>query len=111
MVIIMATALSIQKARRALVPMRKATIDAFLLGTFIIIILTYTGILFTFPLLVVFVYALAYLLAVVIRLRKAAFDAGLSLDREHTLDEANATLSSERNLIGLLLFWGNHPSM
>lgn len=91
--------------------MRKATMDAFLLGTLIVIILTYTGVLFTFPLLIVLVYALAYFLAAIIRLCKAAYDAGLSLDREHTLDEANATLSSERNLIWLMLFWGNHPSM
>ena len=84
--------------------------DAFLLGSFIVVILTYTGILFTFPLLAVLVYALAYLFAVVIRLRKAAHDASVAFDREQTLDEANATLSSERNLIGLMLFWGNHPS-
>ena len=63
----------LQKARHALVPMRKATMDAFLLGTFIVM-LTYagTGLLFTYTWLIVPIYALVYLIAAVLRLRQAA---------------------------------------
>ncbi len=64
----------LQKARHALVPMRKATMDALLLGTLIVIILTYagTGIPFTNTWLIVPIYAFVYLIAVVLRLRQAA---------------------------------------
>ena len=67
----------LQKARHALVPMRKATIDALLLGTLIVIILITlvyvgTGILFTYTWLIVPIYALVYLIAVILRLRQAA---------------------------------------
>ena len=63
----------LQKARRALVPMRKATMDALLLTAFIFIgLLVFTGILFTSPWLILPIYALAYLLTVVLRLRQAA---------------------------------------
>ncbi len=64
----------LQKARHALVPMRKATMDALLLGTLIVIILTYagTGIPFTYTWLILPIYALVYLIAVVLRLRQAA---------------------------------------
>ena len=69
----MTSANFMQKAQHALGPMRRATMDAFLLGTFIII-LTYaaTTFPFSFPLMIVFVYALVYLIAVILRLRKAA---------------------------------------
>ena len=75
----------LQKARHALVPMRKATIDALLLGTLIVIILTYAGIgiLFTYTWLIVPIYALVYLIAVVLRLRKAAHDARVADGRGH----------------------------
>ncbi len=53
-------------------PMRKAMMDAFLLGTLIDLPLIYTGVVLTFPLLLVLVYALVYLIALVLRLRKAA---------------------------------------
>ena len=74
-----------QKARYALVPMRKATIDALLLGALIVIILAYAGIdiLFTYTPLIVPIYALVYLIAVVLRLRKAAHDARVADGREH----------------------------
>ena len=100
-----------QKARRALVPMRKATMDAFLLGTIIVIPLTFagTGILFTYTWLIVPIYALVYLIAVVLRLRQAAHAATAAYNREQSLDEASQELSSARTLIAVGLYWGNHP--
>jgi phosphatidylserine synthase len=63
----------LQKARDALVPMRQATMDALLLGTLILILLLVSpGILLTYPWLILPIYALAYLLAVILRLRQAA---------------------------------------
>jgi len=62
----------LQRARHALVPMRKATIDALLLTAFILICLLYTGVLLSYPWLILPIYALAYLLAVILRLRQAA---------------------------------------
>ncbi len=105
----MTTALFTQKVRHALVPMRKATMDAFFLGSFISIILLVTGVLFAYSWLIVLIYALAYLFALVIRLRKAAYDASVALNQDPSLEEANETLVSEKTRIGLMLFWGNHP--
>ncbi|HEU0000628.1 MAG TPA: hypothetical protein VFQ36_07005 [Ktedonobacteraceae bacterium] len=107
----MTNAVFTQKLRRALVPMRKATIDALLLGSLIALILIYTQVVLRYPWLIIIAYVFVYSAALVIRLRKAAYDASVFIDREQTLDEANATLSSGRNFIGLLLFWGNHPHM
>ena len=107
----MTNAVFTQKLRRALVPMRKATIDALLLGSLIALILIYTQVVLRYPWLIIIAYVFVYSAALVIRLRKAAYDASVFIDREQTLDEANATLSSGRNFIGLLLFWGNHPPM
>ncbi len=64
-----------QKVRRAPVAMRKATVDAFLLTLLAAECLLYTGILQ--PLLIVLIYALVYLIAVLLRLRKAAYDMPL----------------------------------
>jgi hypothetical protein len=65
-----------QKARRTLVPMRKATMDAFLLTILAVICLAFFAIPVTHPLLfvlvIVLVFALVYVIAVVLRLRKAA---------------------------------------
>ena len=65
---IMNVANILQNARRALVPMRKATIDALLLTAFIVSFLVFTGVLFSYPWLIVAIYVLTYLLAVVLRL-------------------------------------------
>ena len=58
--------------------MRKALIDAVLLGTLIVIGFAYAGsiLLLTFPLLILLVYVLAFLLAFILRLRQAAREAG-----------------------------------
>jgi Zn-dependent membrane protease YugP len=61
-----------QKVRYALVPMRKAGVDAFLLTAFIAWFLVITGILFSYPWLILPIYMLAYLLTMVLRLRQAA---------------------------------------
>ena len=98
-----------QKTRLALVQMRKATMDAFLLGSFILIILTFTGVAFTYPWLIILIYGLVYLIALVLRLSKAAYDAPEALNQEQILEEANETVVSEKTRIGLMLFWGNHP--
>jgi phosphatidylserine synthase len=69
----MTTVHFLQKVRDALVPMRKATMDALLLTAFIFILLfVFPGILLSYPWLILPIYALAYLLAVVLRLRQAA---------------------------------------
>ena len=72
----MTTARFTQKARRALVPMRKATLDAFLLTILTVVCLAFLGIPVTHPflfvLVIVLVFALVYVIAVVLRLRKAA---------------------------------------
>ena len=59
-VVIMTTTSFLRKVRRARVPMRKATMDAFLLGTLIVVIFAYSGsiVLFTFPLLLILVLLL-----------------------------------------------------
>ncbi len=105
----MTTTLFIQKARRVLVPMRKAAMDAILLGSLIVIILLATSILFTYSWLIILTYALVYLIALVLRLRKAAYGANVVLNQDQDLDEANETLVSEKTRIGWTLFWGNHP--
>ncbi len=68
-----------QQARRALVPMRKATLDAFLLTILTVVCLIYTDIPVTHPflsvLVIVLVFALVYVIAVVLRLRRAATNA------------------------------------
>jgi hypothetical protein len=109
MVKTMITALFIKKARRALVPMWKATMDAFLLGSLIVILLLASSILFTYPWLIILTYALVYLVALVLRLRKAAYEANLALNQDRDLDAANETLVSEKTRIGWMLFWGSHP--
>jgi hypothetical protein len=104
----MTTGNFLQKARRALVPMRKATMDALFLTAFISIGLLVTGVLFSYPWLILPIYALAYLLAVVLRLRQAARETTAAANQEQSLEGALQELSSTRTLIGLWLFWGNH---
>ena len=64
----------LQRARHALIPMRKATIDALLLTAFISIgfLFLFPGILFSSPWVFLPIYTLAYLLTVLLRLRQAA---------------------------------------
>ncbi len=85
--------------------------DAILLGSLIVIILLATSILFTYPWLIILTYALVYLNALVLRLRKAAYGANVVLNQDQDLDEANETLVSEKTRIGWMLFWGNHPGI
>jgi hypothetical protein len=68
----MTTARFTQQARVALVPMRKATLDAFLLTILTVVCLTFLDIPVTHPFLSVLVFALVYVIAVVLRLRRAA---------------------------------------
>ena len=69
----MTTIQFLQKARHALVPMRKATIDALILAAFVFIgLFVFPGILLSYPWLMLPISALAYLLTVVLRLRQAA---------------------------------------
>ncbi len=75
----MTTARFTQQARVALVPMRKAMLDAFLLTLLTVVCLTFLGIPVTHPflsvLVIVLVFALVYVIAVVLRLRRAATNA------------------------------------
>lgn len=107
----MATVRFMQKARRILVPMGKAALDAFLLGSLIDIFLLISSILFTYPWLIILPYALVYLVALVLRLRKPAYKANLVLNQDPDLDVANETLVSEKTRIAWMLFWGNHSGM
>jgi len=95
---IMNVANILQNARRALVPMRKATIDALLLTAFIVSFLVFTGVLFSYPWLIVAIYVLTYLLAVVLRLRHAARQMRVEAEKEQSLEEAYKVLSSPRTL-------------
>src|SRR6266567_1159071 len=99
----------LQKARLALVPMRKATIDALLLTAVIVYFLVFTGALFSYPWLIIVIYMLAFLLSVEFRLRQAARQMRVAIDKEQSLEEASQELSSPRSLVGLMLYWGNHP--
>ncbi len=71
----MTTAHFTQKARRALVPMRKATLDAFFLTMLTVACLIYTDIPVTHPFVIVLVFALVSVIAVVLRLRRTATNA------------------------------------
>jgi hypothetical protein len=69
----MTTVHFLQQARHALVPMRKAAMDALLLTAFILIgLVFFTGILVSYPWLILPIYALAYPLTLVLRLHQAA---------------------------------------
>ncbi|SRR6266705_1333056 len=100
----------LQKVNHSLVPMRKATIDALLLTVFTGWFLFVTGVLFSYPWLIVVLYVLAYLLAVVRRLRQAARQMAVAPGQEQPLEKAYQEMSSPRTLVGLMLFWGNHGS-
>ena len=82
----MTTTNFLQKARRALVLMRKASVDAFLLTTFIVILLVFTGIFLTYPWLIILIYALAYLVAVLLRLRKTTHDTTVAYDQKQSFE-------------------------
>lgn len=77
----------LKQARHALVPMRKATIDALLLTAFILIgLLVFTGILFTYPWLILPIYALALLLTVGLRLRQVDREATVASDQAQSFE-------------------------
>jgi CHASE2 domain-containing sensor protein len=95
-VVTMTTALFIKKMRGAFVPMRKAVMDALLLGTTILIILFATSVLFTYGWLIIPTYALVFLLALVIRLRMASRYTSGTPGQEESLKKANETLISEK---------------
>lgn len=99
----------LQQAKRAPVPMRKATLDALLLTAFLAWFLVMTGVLFSYPWLIVVIYVLAYLLALVLRPRHAARQMKVAPDKEQSLEEASQELSSPRTLAGLMLYRDNHP--
>ena len=107
----MTTVHFLHKARHALVPMRKATMDALLLTAFILIgfLFLFPGILLSYPWLILPIYALAYLLTVVLRLRQAVRDTIAAPNQEQSFEGALQELSSTRTLIGFGLYWGNHP--
>ena len=99
----------LQSARRVGIPMRKATIDAFLLTAFMAWFLLFTGVLFSYPWLFIVIYVLAYLFAAALRLRHAAHQMRVAADKDRSSEEVSQELSSPRTLAGLMLFWGNHP--
>ena len=82
----MTTANIMQQTKHALVPMRKATMDALLLTAFILLLLVYTGLLFTYPWLILLIYALALLLTVGLRLRQVVRETKGAHDQEQSLE-------------------------
>ena len=107
MVNIMATTHFPEKARRTLVSMRKAAMDAFVLGSLIVILLLVTGVLFTYLWLTLLIYGLVYLLVLALRFHKATFEADLVLNRDQSVEDADETLVSEKDRIGMMLSWRN----
>jgi hypothetical protein len=82
----MTTVHFLQKVRDALVPMRKATMDALLLTAFILLLLVCTGMLFTYPWLILPISALALLLTVGLRLRRVVHETTGANDQEHSFE-------------------------
>ncbi len=89
--------------------MRKATLDALFLTVALFYVLLFTGVLSSYPWMILVTYALAYLLAVVLRLRRAAHQKYVAAIKDHSLDEASQELSSPRTFVGLTLYRGNQP--
>jgi hypothetical protein len=80
------TTVHFQKARNALVPMRKAMMDALLLTAFILLLLVFTGMLFTYPWLILPIYALALLLTVGLRLRQVVGETTGASDQAQSFE-------------------------
>lgn len=71
-------------ARHALVAIRKATVDALLLTAFILLLLlVFTGMLFTYTWLILPIYALALLLTLGLRMHQGVRDTTVLSYREH----------------------------
>jgi negative regulator of sigma E activity len=66
--------------------MRKATMDALLLTAFILLLLVFTGMLFTSPWLMLPIYALALLLTVGIRLRQVVRETTGASDQAQSFE-------------------------
>ena len=97
----------LHKVRRALVPMRKATIDALLLAGVIDLLLLATGVLLTYPWLTLLLYALAYVLALLLRLRQARYMA-VALGQDQSLESSSQEQFSESLYIELLIRGAEH---
>jgi hypothetical protein len=98
--------LRIQKAKRVLVPMREATVDALLFTLLAVVCLLYTSILS--PLLIVLIYALTYLVAMILRLRKAAYDTTAASSQERSLGRTAQSQSSIKTLTAVMSQWGRN---
>lgn len=105
----MTATLFTQKMRSTLVPMRKAAMDAFLLGSLLALILIYSQVILSYPWLLLLAYVFVFLIALVLRLRNTAHDVNMVLNQDQSVADANETLVSEKTRIWLMLFWGNHP--
>ncbi len=105
----MTTVNFLQKVRHALVPMRKATIDTLLLTSFVLIgLFVFPGILLSYPWLILPIYALAYLLTVVLRLRQAARETTAAPSKElqaSPIDYTAFTVAQEWNLDQFVAAW------
>jgi hypothetical protein len=97
-------------AKHALVPMRKATVDAILFTFLIVWILAFTGVIFSYPWLIIVVYALVQFFALVLRLRQAERQLKLAAENEEASKEASQELSAAmRKLAWIMLYWGKLP--
>jgi len=82
----MTTVHVMQQTKHALVPLRKAMMDALLLTAFILLLLVFTGLLFTYPWLILPIYALALLLTVGLRLRHVVRETSGAHDQEQSFE-------------------------
>ena len=98
----------LHKVRRALVPMRKATIDAFLLASIIDLLLFVTGVLLTYPWLILLPYALVYVLAFLLRLRQATYQLVIAFEQDQLSERNSQKQSSESLYIELMIRGAEH---
>ena len=86
----------LQNARRALVPMRKATLDAIPLTVFIVWLLALSGV----------IYALTLGVALVLRLRRVDRQMKGAVDEEQPLEEGSQELSYVQTMAWVMSYWG-----
>lgn len=88
--------------------MREATIDALLLGTAINLTLFAARALFTYPWLILLIYALVYVFAFLLRLHLVVRHITVASGQDQSLESSSQEWSSERFAIEFLLCGGEH---
>jgi uncharacterized membrane protein len=97
-----------QKKRHIRMPVLRAVVDAFLLGTLAVLLLTFAGTgLFVHAWLILPIYGAVFLIAFVLRLRQAAH----APQSEDPQDAVSRELSSARSLNAIGIWKGNQHQM